>query len=100
MRDSNVLVVDRAKPPLLPYRPSLPMNSAIGLFSGVLLGFGFVLLRERIDRRISAPGDAQDYLDLPELCVIPLDETVVPLQIPNTEQPHLSYPSLTRVRRV
>src|SRR6266699_5760177 len=80
MRDSNVLVVDRARPPLLPYRPSLPMNSAIGLFSGVLLGFGFVLLQERIDRRISAPGDAQVYLDLPELGVIPVDELVLPRQ--------------------
>ena len=79
MRDSNVMVVDRAKPPLLPYRPSLLMNSAIGLFSGVFLGFGFVLLRERFDRRISAPGDAQVYLDLPELGVIPLDEAALPM---------------------
>jgi succinoglycan biosynthesis transport protein ExoP len=75
MRASNVLVVDPAKPPLLPYRPSLPINSAIGLFSGVFLGFGFVLLRERVDRKIIAPGDAQVFLDLPELGVIPLDET-------------------------
>jgi capsular exopolysaccharide synthesis family protein len=90
MRDSNVLVVDRAKPPLLPYRPSLPMNSAIGLFSGVLLGFGYVLLRERVDRRIIAPGDAQVYLDLPELGVIPLDEVAVSLQIPDRVQPNHS----------
>ncbi|HEV2195120.1 MAG TPA: polysaccharide biosynthesis tyrosine autokinase [Candidatus Acidoferrum sp.] len=83
MRDSNVLVVDRAKPPLRPYRPSLPMNSAIGLFGGALLGFGFVLLRERIDRRISSPGDAQIYLDLPELGVIPLDEIAIPSQVPH-----------------
>jgi receptor protein-tyrosine kinase len=94
MRDSNVLVVDRAKPPLIPYRPSLPMNSAIGLFSGVLLGFGFLLLRERIDRRISAPGDAQVYLDLPELGVIPLDEAAVSWQIPNRLHPHGSASSL------
>jgi polysaccharide biosynthesis transport protein len=73
MRDSNVMVIDRARPPLLPYRPSLPMNSAIGLLSGAFLGFAFVLLRERLDHRISAPGDAQVYLDLPELGVIPLD---------------------------
>jgi len=95
MRDSNVLVVDRAKPPLLPYRPSLPMNSAIGLFSGVLLGFGFVLLRERVDRRISAPGDAQVYLDLPELGVIPLDEAAVSRQISNGLQPHRSASSVS-----
>ncbi len=94
MRDSNVLVVDRAKPPLLPYRPSLPMNSAIGLFGGVFLGFGFVILRDRIDRRINAPGDAQVYLDLPELGVIPLDEAAVSWQISNGLQPHRSASSL------
>jgi capsular exopolysaccharide synthesis family protein len=94
MRDSNVLVVDRAKPPLLPYRPSLPMNSAIGLFGGALLGFGFVLLRERVDRRISAPGDAQVYLDLPELGVIPLDETAISREISNGLLPHGSASSV------
>jgi succinoglycan biosynthesis transport protein ExoP len=94
MRDSNVLVVDRAKPPILPYRPNLPVNSAIGLFSGMLLGFGFVLLRERVDRRISAPGDAQVYLDLPELGVIPLDETAVSRQISNGLQPRRSASSI------
>jgi capsular exopolysaccharide synthesis family protein len=81
MRDSNVLVVDRAKPPLLPYRPSLPMNSAIGLFSGVFLGFGFALLRERLDHKIRVPGDALTYLNLPELGAIPLAELPATQQI-------------------
>jgi len=96
MRDSNVLVVDRARPPLLPYRPSLPMNSAIGLCGGVIFGFGFILLRERVDRRISAPGDAQAYLDLPELGVIPLDEGVVHRQLGNGLQPRRPAQSLPR----
>src|SRR5712692_5587014 len=75
MRASNVLVVDPAKPPLVPYEPNLLMNSALGLFSGVFLGVGFVLLRERFDRsRIRAPGDAEVYLHLPELGAIPLAE--------------------------
>jgi receptor protein-tyrosine kinase len=94
MRDSNVMVVDRARPPLLPYRPSLPMNSAIGLCSGVLFGIGFVLLRERVNRRISVPGDAQVYLDLPELGVIPLDESAVPRQISNGFHPRRPAPAL------
>jgi succinoglycan biosynthesis transport protein ExoP len=94
MRDSNVMVVDRARPPLLPYRPSLPMNSAIGLLSGVLFGFGFVLLRERVNRRISAPGDAQVYLDLPELGVIPLDDSAIPRQISNGLHPRRPAPAL------
>ena len=92
MRVSNVLVVDQAKPPLLPHRPRVLMNMALGLFSGLFLGLGFILLRERLDRRIQAPGDAQSYLNLPELGVIPLAErppreisgnhTRNPLQLP------------------
>jgi succinoglycan biosynthesis transport protein ExoP len=74
MRASNVLVVDPAKAPLLPYKPSLPKNSVLGLFSGVLLGLGFIFLRESFDPRIRAPGDVQIYLNLPELGVIPLAE--------------------------
>ena len=94
MRDSNVMVVDRARPPLLPYRPSLPMNSAIGLCSGVLFGFGFVLLRERVNRKISVPGDAQVFLDLPELGVIPLDDSILSRQISNGLNPRRPAPSL------
>ena len=80
MRDSNVMVIDRARPPLLPYRPNLPMNSAIGIFGGAFLGFGFIVLRERLNRRISAPGEAQIYLDLPELGAIPLDAAALPMR--------------------
>jgi succinoglycan biosynthesis transport protein ExoP len=94
MRDSNALVIDRARPPLLPYRPSLPMNSAIGLCSGVLFGFGFVLLRERVSLRISVPGDAQVYLDLPELGVIPLDDSAIPRQLSNGRRPLRPAPAM------
>jgi polysaccharide biosynthesis transport protein len=71
------------------------MNSALGLCSGALLGFGFVLLRERVNRRISAPGDAQVYLDLPELGVIPLDDSAIPRQIPNGLRPRRPSPALS-----
>jgi capsular exopolysaccharide synthesis family protein len=81
MRDSNVLVVDRAKRPLLPYRPSLPMNSGLGLLGGTFVGFAFMLIRERVDRRITAPGDAKTCLDLPVLGVLPLDEFAIPVPL-------------------
>lgn len=81
MRVSNVLVVDQAKPPLLPHRPRVLMNTALGLFSGLFLALGFIVLRERFDRRIQAPGDVQGYLNLPELGVIPLAEPVRPREI-------------------
>jgi capsular exopolysaccharide synthesis family protein len=75
MRASNLLVVDAAKPPLLPYRPNYPLNSALGLLIGTFLGTGVSILRERVNRCIAAPGIAPAYLNLPELGAIPMAET-------------------------
>jgi len=72
MRVSNVLVVDTAKPPLLPYKPNLPMNSALGLFCGIFAGVAFALVRGHSNHRILAPGETQVFLNLPELGAIPM----------------------------
>jgi capsular exopolysaccharide synthesis family protein len=76
MHASNLLVIDRARIPARPYSPNLPVNAAVGLFGGVFLGLGFVFWRERVDRRIQAPGEARVYLDVAELGVI--TQTAVP----------------------
>jgi capsular exopolysaccharide synthesis family protein len=49
----------------------MPVNSALGLFSGLFLGIAFVLVSERADRTLQEPGDAQYWTNLPELGVIP-----------------------------
>jgi succinoglycan biosynthesis transport protein ExoP len=71
MRASNVLAVDPARPPLLPYRPNYKLNTAIGTFAGLMLGLWFVILRQDWNHSIYAPGIAPTYLNLPELGVIP-----------------------------
>ena len=43
----------------------------MGLLSGILLGVGLVVLRERADRTLHDPGDIAYYLHLPELGVVP-----------------------------
>ncbi|MBZ5586325.1 MAG: polysaccharide biosynthesis tyrosine autokinase [Acidobacteriia bacterium] len=68
---SNVRVIDPARPPARPYKPSLVLNSMLGLFAGGFLGIVFIVMRERADRSIQAPGEASLYLDVPELGVIP-----------------------------
>jgi polysaccharide biosynthesis transport protein len=67
---SNVRVVDPAKPPTHPYKPNFVLNSALGLLAGGFFGMVFVVMRERADRSIQAPGETALYLDLPELGVI------------------------------
>jgi len=71
LRASNIRVVDCAIPPTRPYKPSLVLNSALGLLAGALFGFGFAVMRERADRSIQAPGEAALSLGVPELGVIP-----------------------------
>ncbi len=71
MRASNVRIVDMATAPKLPYKPRLSMNGMLGLLAGMFLGVAFVVMRERADRTIQAPGDTQFYLNLPELGVVP-----------------------------
>ena len=98
MRSSNVVVVDQAKPPVLPYRPNFPMNTALGLVTGLFVGVGFVLMRDRFNQNIESPGLSQTYLRIPELGVIPAARlasrrfawfpasTRVPLQLKGSEQ--------------
>jgi len=71
MRGSNILVVDKARKPLLPYRPNYPLNSAVGILIGTFFGVGFTILRERFSQRVVAPGLAPAVLNLPELGAIP-----------------------------
>ena len=71
IRASNVRIVDPAKPPSAPASPSLPIDSALGTILGLFFGVGVVLIRERADRTLQQPGDAQFWTNLPELGVIP-----------------------------
>ena len=71
IRASNVRIVDPAKPPSVPASPSLPIDSALGTILGLFFGVAVVLIRERADRTLQQPGDAQFWTNLPELGVIP-----------------------------
>jgi capsular exopolysaccharide synthesis family protein len=71
MRASNIRVVDAAKAPKSPYKPSLEQDAGLGLLAGLFLGIVFVVMREREDRTLQEPGETPFWLNLPELGVIP-----------------------------
>lgn len=77
MRASTYRVVDAATPPERPYRPRPARMAFFGLLGGLVLGFGFVIVRERADRTLQQPGDLTFYLNLPELGVIPSGRSAV-----------------------
>jgi polysaccharide biosynthesis transport protein len=69
---SNLRVVDPAVPPETPVYPNFKLNSAIGLFVGLILSVAFFSARERSDRTLQMPGDVKLWTDLPELGTIPV----------------------------
>lgn len=76
IRASNVRIVDPAKPARRPSRPVLPLNAALGLLAGVFAGVGFVVTTDKANKTLRDPGDAQFYLNLPELGVIPSEKVM------------------------
>lgn len=75
LRASNIRVIEAAKPPRLPYRPSYPLNLAFGLLTGLISSAGYLAMRERANRSIQEPGETSLQLQIPELGVIPSAES-------------------------
>lgn len=71
MRASNVRVVDRAKVPENPYKPDRKQNAGMGGLAGLVLGATFLIMRSRADTTVQQPGESHDYLNVPELGIIP-----------------------------
>jgi len=71
MRRSDMRLIGPARVPTRPYTPNFPLNLAIGLFGGLVLAIGYIMLHEQTNSRLRAPGEAAMYLTLPELGVIP-----------------------------
>lgn len=59
-----------------PVRPSLPLNLAIGLILGLLVGFGAAVLRHALDVSVRTAQDLQDSTGAPVLGAVPEDRTV------------------------
>ncbi len=69
--DSPVRLVDAAVPPLRPVRPSLPINLALSLVLGTLVGVTLSLARDYGDRSVRSRADALAAAGLPVLGAIP-----------------------------
>ncbi|HWE48840.1 MAG TPA: polysaccharide biosynthesis tyrosine autokinase [Bryobacteraceae bacterium] len=79
LKANNINVVDAADVPGGPYKPDVPRSVMMGLLTGLTLGVAYAVSRERADRTLQDPGDAEHYLKIPELGIIPVGKMDEPL---------------------
>ncbi len=71
IQNNNVRLLDRAEPPSRPVWPRKRQVSLVGLLGGLLLGAGFVLLRDALDNTLKDGDDVERHLHLELLAAIP-----------------------------
>lgn len=72
----NVLIVDEARIPLLPFKPNRVLIIAVGFILGLVIAFGYIFLRNFFDNTIKTPDDIQK-LNANVLAWIPQIEGIV-----------------------
>ena len=71
IQNNNVRLLDRAVVPTRPVWPRKRQLSLVGLLGGLLLGAGFVLLRDALDNTLKDADDVERHLHLELLAAIP-----------------------------
>jgi len=69
---NNISMVDAATVPLFPFKPNLTTNMGIGAAIGLMLGLGFIFLREHLDDSIKHADEVEAQFGLPLLGIIPM----------------------------
>jgi polysaccharide biosynthesis transport protein len=91
MRFNNIRVLDEATVPDAPIKPRVVTTLAFGVFAGFALGALAALTRDRLDRTIRAPSDAEQLLGVPALGFLP--RVVQPLGKPGSYLPRVRRPA-------
>src|ERR1051325_7402044 len=70
-KSSLVEIVDRATPGSRPVRPNKPLNIALGVIIGLIVGIGLAFFIEYLDTSVKTIDDVERTLQAPVLGVIP-----------------------------
>lgn len=67
----NARIIDRAAPTNKPVSPRIALNLGLGLFGGLILGFGFAFFVAYVDDRVKSSFDIEGVVGLPLIGIIP-----------------------------
>ena len=71
LRASNIYVIDKAETPIMPATPKKKLVLSLAALLGLIGGLGLALLFEHLDDTIKTREDAECYLALPNLALVP-----------------------------
>ena len=74
--------------------PNAPLNIALGIMGGLLLGLGAALLAERLDPVFHSAEEIKEVIQLPLLGIIPTEKNLQPLTEEAESTETLSLPTL------
>jgi polysaccharide biosynthesis transport protein len=78
MPRNAAFVRDPAEPALFPAKPNVPLNMALGVVAGLVLGISLAFFVEYLDTSVKTMDDVEKYVDLPVLAVIPQHIKMLP----------------------
>lgn len=84
---TNVAILTPAQEPLKHAKPKILLNTVIAMFLGLLLSIGSAMLLELMKRRIRAPEDLAQALELPVLAEIGTYRPFSPERRPEARRP-------------
>jgi capsular exopolysaccharide synthesis family protein len=71
LRESNISVIDEAKPPLAPSKPHKTLSLLLSVIVGLMGGVGAAFVLEYLDRRLHTPEEVERHLRVPNLVIVP-----------------------------
>lgn len=71
LKVNNIDVIDRPLVPSAPVHPRVPLNLAVGILGGLLLGIGAAFGRSYLDRTLKVPDDVEEELGVTCLGLLP-----------------------------
>jgi polysaccharide biosynthesis transport protein len=63
-KTANINIIDKALPPFKALRPNKVLNLILGVFGGIIIGVGLVMISAYLDETIKRPEQVTQYLGL------------------------------------
>ena len=67
---TDIVILNPATAPNKAASPRVLFNTILAFFLGSILGIGFTITAEKLDRRVRCPDDISEFLELPVLALI------------------------------